>query len=396
MATPNYEIDYTDKRFTDVKAAETDAINKNNTFYNTAVNDITTAIDTQKTNSENWGKEQAKNQQAQTDQTIKQINQQKEYAQQDYQKEQSGAYVDWQKQSNQYGANAEQMAAGGLANTGYSESSQVAMYNQYQNRVAVAREAMVRANTEFENQITQAKLQNSSILAEIAYNTLKEVSALTLSGIQQTTALRTEQARRETELKQIYHNQWQDVLKQINTENSLAESVRQYNETMEFNKQKEANDKAYQEAALALEREKFDWQKAQASASGGTIEKSGGGSSGGRKYTGSTKVTKSSGTKVGSGSSTINNSNHKATNTTATSNNKTSNKSTKLSAASWKMVDDGGINWFWGVDGNAKYKNTSTGKTYTGDQLVKALQKEGMSKSAAKEYVKALQKGAGA
>lgn len=296
MATPNYEIDYNDKRFTDVKAAEKTAINNNNTFYNDAVNKIDNQINTQIGNVKDWGAEQAKNQQAQSDFAIKQIEQKKAQAQEDYKKEQSGAYVDWQKQSNPYGANAEQMAAQGMSNTGYSESSKVNMYVSYQNRVAVAREAISRAELEFDNQMTQARLQNSSILAEIAYNTLKEIDSLTLAGIQQTTALRSEQAKRETELKQIYHNQWQDVLKQINTENSLAESVRQYNETMAFNKQKEANDKAYQEAALALEREKFSWQKAQAASSGGgsTIKKSSGGSS---------KKSSSSSKKSSSGSS---------------------------------------------------------------------------------------------
>lgn len=218
MATPNYEIDYNDKRFTDVKTAETNAVNKSNTFYNDAVDKIDNQINTQIGNVKDWGAEQAKNQQAQHDFTIQQIEQKKEQAQQDYKKEQSAAYVDWQKQSNKYGANAEQMAAQGMSNTGYSESSKVAMYNQYQNRVAVAREAISRAELEFDNQMTQARLQNSSILAEIAYNTLKEIDSLTLAGIQQTTALRSEQAKRETEIKQIYHNQWQDVLKQIQDE----------------------------------------------------------------------------------------------------------------------------------------------------------------------------------
>ena len=269
------------------------------------------------------------------------------------------------------------------------------MYNQYQNRVAVARESIKRAELEFDNQMTQARLQNSSALAEIAYNTLKEIDTLTMSGIQQTTALRSEQANRELTIKHMYHNQWQDVLKQINTENSLAENVRQYNETMAFNKQKEANDKAYRDAALALDREKFAWQKSQAAASssgsggGSTIKKSSSSKKTQKNPTGgSGKI--SGGTKY-SVSGALN-----STGTKKTTTKTTSNKSTKLSAASWKMVDDGGINWFWGVDGNAKYKNTATGKTYTGTQLVKALQKEGMSKSAARSYVKALQKGAGA
>lgn len=325
MATPNYDIDYNDNRFTEVETDKKAALSDLETTYGGMINQSDKYYQQQIDAANKWGETQAANQQAQTDFAIQQIQQQKEQAQEDYKKEQSGAYVDWQKQSNKYGANAEQMAASGLNNAGYSESSQVAMYNQYQNRVAVARETIKRAELEFDNQMTQARLQNNSILAEIAYNTLKEVNTLALQGFQYKNTLVLEQANKKTELEQIYHNRYQDVLAQINTENKMAEEVRQYNEsmaeekrqynkTLAYQKQKAADDKAYQDAQLTLEREKFDWQKEQASASGGIIEKSGGG----RKYTGSTKVTKSSGTKVGSGSSTINNSNHKATNNTAT------------------------------------------------------------------------------
>ena len=172
MATPNYDINYDDKRFTQVEADKKAALSAVESTYGGMINASDKYYQQQIDATKQWGETQAKNQQAQTDFTIQQIEQKKAQAQQDYQKEQSGAYVDWQKQSDQYGANAEQMAAGGLANTGYSESSQVAMYNQYQNRVAVARESIKRAELEFDNQMTQARLQNSSVLAEIAYNTL--------------------------------------------------------------------------------------------------------------------------------------------------------------------------------------------------------------------------------
>jgi hypothetical protein len=56
----------------------------------------------------------------------------------------------------------------------------------------------------------------------------------------------------------MFHERWQDVLGQINTENALAEEIRQFN------------------ASMALEREQFEWQKAQASGGGG-----GGGGGGG-------------------------------------------------------------------------------------------------------------------
>ena len=169
-----------------------------------------------------WAETQKQNQQAQTDFTIEQVEQQKDQAQKDYTREQSGAYVDWQKQSNAYGVNAEKMAANGMQNTGYSESSQVAMYNQYQNRVMAARESYNKAVLNYDNAITQARLQNSAVLAEIAYNALQKQLELSLEGFQYKNQLVLEKATREREIKNDYYQRYLAELDQINTENSQA------------------------------------------------------------------------------------------------------------------------------------------------------------------------------
>ena len=66
-----------------------------------------------------------------------------------------------------------------------------------------------------------------------------------------------------------------------------------------------------------------------------------------------------------------------------------------LSNRSWTLVDDGGINWFGGVDNNATVKD-QYGNTYRLDKLKTALIEAGMSKSEAENYVKSLQKSLGA
>jgi hypothetical protein len=57
---------------------------------------------------------------------------------------------------------------------------------------------------------------------------------------------------------------------------------------------------------------------------------------------------------------------------------------------SWTLVDDGGTNWFWGIDGNASAQD-QYGNTYTMDDLYDELKKT-MSASDAKDYIKNLQK----
>ena len=228
MAT-NYEIDYNDDRFKDVEAAKTEAINEVDKTYGDMIGTSDQFFNSQIQASQDWANPQTKLQNEKTDFAIDKIEQEKAQAQKDYTKEQSGAYVDWQKQSNQYGANAEQVAAGGLANTGFAESSQVSMYNTYQNRVATARESYNQAVMNYNNAITEARLQNNSILAEIAHTALEQQLTLALEGFQYKNQLILDQTSTKLALDSEYYNRYKDVLNQINTENTLAEEVRQFN-----------------------------------------------------------------------------------------------------------------------------------------------------------------------
>lgn len=186
------------------------------TTYSDLKENATAFYDGQKTEVEQWGAKQQELQQQRTDFTIEQINQQKEQSAKDYAKEQSGAYTDWQKESNKYGANAEQMAAGGLAGSGYSESAQVQMYNTYQNRVAAAREAYNMATLNYNNAIKDAQLQNSSALAQIAYDTYQQQLALTMQAFQFENELVLAEASKRLEIQSMYHGQYMDAVAQQN------------------------------------------------------------------------------------------------------------------------------------------------------------------------------------
>ena len=232
----DYEINYDDQRFKDVESDKKSAISENEKLYSGMIKDSDGYYQAQIDAAKDWEKKQTELQNQQTDFAIEKIEQQKDQAKKDYTKEQSGAYVDWQKQSNKYGANAEQQAQMGMSNTGFSESSQVSMYNTYQNRVMTARESYNNAILNYNNAIKDARLQNSSVLAEIAYKALQQQLELSLQGFQYKNTLLLEKANKKIELEQMYHDRWQDVLGQINTENALAEEIRQFNESMEWEK----------------------------------------------------------------------------------------------------------------------------------------------------------------
>lgn len=261
-------VNYDDDRLVAVRDEETAKIDEINSMYKDMVGKSDEYFDKQIKESENWEATQRENQQEQTDFAIEKINQQKEQAQKDYTKEQSGAYVDWQKESNRYGANAEELATGGLNNSGYGESSQVRMYNTYQNRVATARASFELAKQNYDNAIKDARLQNNSILAEIAYNALQQQLELSLQGFQYKNELLREQASKAQAISDTYHARYQDVLAQINQENALAEQIRQYNQNYELQvKQFNEEVRQYNEQ-MAEDKRRYEAAQAEASGSG--------------------------------------------------------------------------------------------------------------------------------
>lgn len=252
MATTNYSVNYEDERFQNVEEDKQAALDKVNDTYDNMINESDQYYDEQKKAVQDYADQQSQLQQENTNLMIEQINQQKDKAEKDYTKEQKASYVDWQKQSNQYGANAEQMAASGLTNTGFSESSQVSMYNQYQGRVATARESFNQAVLNYDNSIKEAQLQNNSKLAEIAYNALQAQLELSLQGFQYKNQLIQTQLEQQQQTEDRYYSRWQDVLNQMNQENQFAESIRQYEQNyklqlQQFEEEKKQFNLSYQQ-----------------------------------------------------------------------------------------------------------------------------------------------------
>lgn len=219
--------------------------------------------------SKDYGQQQAEITQAKTDQTIKEINQNKDFAEKDYIKEQKGAYTDYARQTNAYGTNAEIQASAGLAGSGYSESSRVSMYNTYQNRYATARDTFNRAIVAYDNQIAQAQLQNNALLADIAYQSLQTQLQLALEGFQYQNELLNNLLSQKLNISSTYDSLWQS---QYNT--LLGEA--QFNEQMSYQRQRDA-------VADAQWQQQFNLSRAKAS-----------GGSGGGGGTSSTKLTQTS------------------------------------------------------------------------------------------------------
>lgn len=102
---------------------------------------------------------------------VSRLSQQKTQAGQAYTQEKSAAYADYQKQVDPYGVQAEQMAQSGLTGSGYAESLKTQAYVAYQNRQAAAYQSYQDALVSFNNVFTEAKMQNDSQRAALAFQT---------------------------------------------------------------------------------------------------------------------------------------------------------------------------------------------------------------------------------
>lgn len=220
VQNPNggYSVNYDDERFQEVKAEQAQKEQQTNQVYDNILSNSDKYYQDQINATQNYEKTQTELQQAQTDYAIGLIEQQKEQAQKDYTKEQKGAYVDYMKQTK---SNAQNMANTGLSNTGYSESSIVSMYNQYQNRVGTAKESLNNTIMNYNNGIQQAILANNEKLAEIAYNSLQTQNQLNQQAFEYKNTILLDKEKSLEQINQIYYERYQNVLGQINTEIEL-------------------------------------------------------------------------------------------------------------------------------------------------------------------------------
>lgn len=216
---------YNDSRLTEIEEQKQAALNNVEQLYGGMIQESDQYYKDRIEASKQWAEQQQQIQNEQTDFALQQIEQQKEQAQQSYQKEQTAAYTDWMKQSNQYGANAEKMAAAGLAGTGYSESSQVRMYNAYQQRVATAKQSIDQALTNYTNAMTTARIQNNAALAQIAAEAFQQQLELSLQGFQYKNNLLLQKEQTRQNYDNTYYQRYMAMLDQINTERALAQQA---------------------------------------------------------------------------------------------------------------------------------------------------------------------------
>lgn len=271
---PNEQINTQDSRLTTIENQRGQDITNTQNEYNQMIGNTDQFYQNQINTAKEIADRQAQVQNASTEQQIKEINQQREKTERDYQKEQRGAYTDYQKQVNEYGVNAEVMAARGLANTGYSESSQVSMYNAYQQRVATARQSLADSQQNYDNLIAQARINNDTKQAEIANELARAQAEYALQGFQYKNTLIESRQQQLNQLNSRYDARYNTMLGVMENElqakrqnfNTYAGVIQSNKEMIQdinkFNQEMEMKDRQWK-AEMEMKDRQFKVQQAQ-------------------------------------------------------------------------------------------------------------------------------------
>ena len=218
-------ISNTQSQLDNLSNEKQDLLNDYNDNYNNQLSEYENLMNQQQTNIDTWAEEQKKQQEAQKDYEIGLVEQNKKEAAEQTEAEIKDSYVDYMKQNNQYGGVLENLASAGLATQGYAESSKIAMYNTYQNRVGTAKSALLKANTQYDNQIQQALLNNDAKLAEIAYQQMQQSYQLALQGFEYRENLYNNKLAYEQNISDTYFAREQELRDDINYYNSRLEDI---------------------------------------------------------------------------------------------------------------------------------------------------------------------------
>lgn len=237
------KINATNQQLTDLNNQKAQTLNEYNNYYNDQLNQHQELMNQQQNLVNQYEQTQQNALNNNLARTNEQIEQNRKETQENINAEKKDAYVDYMKQVNQYGGASEQLASQGLATTGYAESSRVAMYSTYQNRVSAANTAMTKANVEYDRQMKEAQDNFDVAKAQLALDTLQKSYEIALQGFEYKNTLFNNRMQFNLQLDDTYYNRANaaqnridNYTSQINniyqTRDKMAEEKRQFDETM--------------------------------------------------------------------------------------------------------------------------------------------------------------------
>lgn len=249
------------ERINNVYNEREQAIAENNSMYEGLMNNATALKDQQNDYLAQQEAIQNENLDKQLAYTTGIINQQKEEAAKNKAVEEKKALNDYTAYTNPYGLQNERLYGAGLGKSGVSETSKLGAYTTYQNRVASGNAAYVKAVQQYDNDMNQAILNNDVQKAENALNKLKLQLQNNQDYFTNVSSLSQAKLNATNNLRSTYMDQYNNVYNQIYNEQKQAEAIRQYNEQMAYQKERD-------KVADAQWQKEYELAKKKASSSG--------------------------------------------------------------------------------------------------------------------------------
>lgn len=161
----------------------------------------------------------------QTQMNVDKLERSKNDIDKDVNKTNQGLYVNYQKQSNQFGANAEQLAKQGLGNSGYAETTKTSLYNTYQRNVTDTLNNARDLKADVDFNISQAMQEGSVQKAQSALELYSQKLQLTtqLYELRQN----REQYLYQQERDRVSDSQWQKSFDEQVRENEIENQWKQ-------------------------------------------------------------------------------------------------------------------------------------------------------------------------
>lgn len=188
----------------------------------------------------------------QTQMQVDELNREKEKIDKDTTKTNKSLYSQWQKQSNPYGAQAEQLASQGLSNSGYAETTQASLYNTYQKSVTETLNNSRELKADYDFKITQARQSGSVQQAQSAL----ELYSQKLQLITQNYELKQnrEQYLYSQERDRVSDAQWQKTFDEQIRQNELENQWKQKNYDYQVSRDAVSDAQWQKEYALSARR----------------------------------------------------------------------------------------------------------------------------------------------
>lgn len=248
------------QEMTDLQNEKNSLLQQSDINYNNQLNEYNDLQKQQQTYIDTWANTQKETQQKQTDYNIGLINQNKKEAEQKVDAELGDAYVDYQKGLNQFGGSYETLLSNGLGGTGFAKNQEIAMNVTYQNRVSSAKASLLKANTDYDNQIQQALLNNDAAQAEIAFEQMAKSYDLALEGFNFRTNLYNNKVSYDQGIRDTYFGREQSLQNRIDTYNETIANLNNIDREFEEKRIQNQRDYELQLAKLNEDKRQFNLQ----------------------------------------------------------------------------------------------------------------------------------------